>query len=98
MIKTVYEKDFVEAFKTLRPDDFSFKGLKALYKYLEGYEEITEANIELDVIDLCCTFTEYKNFKDFQTDNPNVKSLNKLKHITTVILIEDSEGFIIQDF
>ena len=54
--RTVTESDFRDAFQAIRPDNFSYEGLTALYECLS--EDIGE-DIELDVIALCCDFTEY---------------------------------------
>jgi len=59
MYKTVSEHDFCERFRKIRPNSFSYAGLRALFNYLEEYEESTGENIELDVIALCCDFAEY---------------------------------------
>jgi hypothetical protein len=49
---------FQSAFENLRPNNFSYEGLTALYDYLEEIEESTGEEIELDVIALCCEFEE----------------------------------------
>ena len=57
--QTVTESDFRSAFQAIRPDNFTYEGLGALYDYLwELSEQMGEA-FELDVIALCCNFTEY---------------------------------------
>lgn len=38
-----------------RGDNFSFQNLRSLYDYLE---EVFEGEYELDVIELCCTYSE----------------------------------------
>jgi hypothetical protein len=63
MYKTISEFNFREAF-TVRPDNFSYAGLTALYEYLTQLEEDTGQEIELDPIALCCDFTEYPNIID----------------------------------
>ena len=35
MIRTINEYDFINAFKGMREDNFSYDGLVALYEYLE---------------------------------------------------------------
>ena len=40
-------------------NNFSYDGLKALYAYLVDYEEETGTEIELDIVALCCDYTEY---------------------------------------
>ena len=60
MKRNVTEHDFTEAFRDYgRNDQFSYEGLKALYEWFEEYEEDTGEEIELDVIGICCDFSEY---------------------------------------
>ena len=59
---TVNSSMFVDAFRRMgREDNFSSEALEALFNYLEEYEQDTGEEIELDVIGLCCEFTEYEN-------------------------------------
>lgn len=59
MFQTVTFSDFYDAFKRMdRADQFSRQGLSLLFDYLESYEEDTGEQIELDVIALCCDYTE----------------------------------------
>jgi len=47
--------------------NFSYKGLRALFQYLEDL--YTEENpLKLDVISLCCDFAEYKNIEEYLRD------------------------------
>ena len=57
--QTVTESDFRDAFQAIRSDNFSYEGLTALYEYLWDLSEDIGEDIELDVIALCCNFTEY---------------------------------------
>ena len=57
--QTVNEYEFRRAFETIRPDNFTYEGLGALYEYLEELSEGTGEDIELDVIAICCDYTEY---------------------------------------
>ena len=53
---------FVEAFRRMgRENQFSREALEALFNYLEEYEQDTGEDLELDVLGLCCEFTEYEN-------------------------------------
>jgi hypothetical protein len=66
MKTTVNEYAFTQAFTDMnRADNFSYAGLKALFAYLEEYEESTGEELELDVIALCCDYTEYANVEEF---------------------------------
>ncbi len=66
MKKAVYESDFIDAFKTgdTYKDSFSYAGLRALYEYLTEYEDSIGEETELDVVALCCDFSEYESAWD----------------------------------
>jgi len=69
----------------------------ALFSYLdEAYDE--ETPYKLDVIALCCEFSEYKNLTEYLKDYSNqhstieeVKNLNETKDFKEVIEEEISE-------
>ena len=47
--------------------NFSYRGLRALFSYLdESYDE--ENPLKLDVISLCCDFSEYDNLEEYLKD------------------------------
>ena len=113
MKQTINFDQFYNSFQVFRPDNFSRAGLKALFDYLEEYERNTETEIELDVIALCCEYTEYKHSKEtdsmgsFARDYPDLPNqvynklnldLDHLREHTTVIRVGKSDGFIIQQF
>jgi hypothetical protein len=54
MKTTVYFSDFCDYFNKIRPENFSYRGLRVLFDYLEE----TDDDFELDVIGLCCDFSE----------------------------------------
>lgn len=58
MKTTVNVFDFVDAFKKIRPDNFSHAALVTLFDYLEEWEESAGEELDLDVIALCCDFSE----------------------------------------
>ena len=86
---------FVDAFR-IRKENFSHKGLRALFDYLEQCEEDTGEEMELDVIGLCCEYAEYESLEDIQKDYSEVKDLDDLRDNT--IVIEFDGGIIIQQF
>ena len=104
MKKTVNFSDFCDAFRNHdRQEQFSYEGKRALFDYLENYEEETGQELELDPIAFCCEYTEYENLKELQQDHPDIESIEKLEDNTQVIPIDEdySEGegaFIIQQF
>lgn len=63
MYKTVTENDFVRTFQDWegRENQFTTEALRALYEYFEQYEEDTNEKIELDVIAICCEYSEFKS-------------------------------------
>lgn len=61
MKETVTESRFLQAFKTLRPDNFSRPALVALFDYLDQLEQDLGEEQELDVIAICCEWTEYRD-------------------------------------
>lgn len=59
MQTSVNFSDFCDAFRDMdRNDNFSYAGKRALFNYLEQYEEDTGCAVELDVIALCCEYYE----------------------------------------
>ena len=60
IIQTVNEHDFRQAFIDYnRGEQFTYDALTALFEWLEELAEDTGTPYELDVIALCCEFTEY---------------------------------------
>ena len=70
----------------------------ALFEYLEDYSRDTGEDFELDVIGLCCDFTEYESFEEIKEEysSTELDSLDDLREHTTVI--EFNYGIVIQDF
>jgi hypothetical protein len=100
MKQTVNSSDFHDAFERMgRGDQFSYEALDALFDYLEQYEEETGEEMELDVIALCCDFTEYENLEEFNTEyGKECETLEDIEEFTQVIPIEGTDKFIIQNF
>ena len=53
--------EFCDSFSDSHKNNFSYAGKRALYEYLENYEEETGEEIELDTIALCCDYSEYES-------------------------------------
>lgn len=53
MRQAINFSQFNDAFQAIRPDNFSYEGLRVLFEYFEEYD-----NMELDVIAICCEFNE----------------------------------------
>lgn len=69
MKTTINWFDFRDAFQSRDSykNHFSYEGLAVLFDYLEQYENDCEVELELDVIGLCCEYSEC-NLKDLKTD------------------------------
>lgn len=102
---------FCDAFRNMgRNEQFTYAGKRALFDYLEEYEESTDTEVELDVIALCCDYSEYAsaldcikdagyNFTPEAGDTPEEQeesALEWLNEQTSVIKFEG--GIIIQQF
>ena len=100
MINTINKYEFSDAFQKMgRGDQFSYEGLIALFDYLEMLEDDIGEPIELDVISLCCEYSEYENLKEFQDDyGDEYETLESIYNRTALIQVEDTERFIIQNF
>ena len=48
----------------------------ALFEYLEDYEQDTGEEIEMDMVGLCCDFTEYKNTEEFINDYQDYQDMS----------------------
>lgn len=112
MKKTINFYEFERAFIGRREDKFTYEGKKALFQYLEEYEEETGTEIELDVVALCGEFSEFKSLEEFQNqyskDKYQYQSFEDIEFNTLVIpvTLEYSsskeecfiKSFIIQNF
>ncbi len=109
MKTAVHFDDFRHAFNSIRPDNFSREGLEQLFDYIESYERDNDEDIELDVISLCCEYSE-DHWKDiasnYSIDIDNTESEEKQKqHVmdylcdsTSVIGSTSDDKFIYQNF
>ena len=96
MIQTINFSQFCDSFSDTYKNNFTYEGKRALFDYLEEYEESTGEKIELDTIALCCEYSEYENLEEVQANYTDIKSLEDLQDHTQVI--EFDGGIIIQDF
>ena len=101
MKQQITETMFMDAFDSMgRGDSFTYAGLSALFEYLEEYENETGEELELDVIALCCDFTEYADLVEFQNNyGAEYGTVEDIEQATIVISIYAGNGsFIIQNF
>lgn len=98
IIQTVTKNDLYDAFSNMnRSDNFSHAALDALYDYLDEMSDDNGAPYALDVIALCCEYSEYSDLEELQGDYSSVETMDDLEAQTFVIMI-DENSFIIQQF
>ena len=71
IVQTINFSQFCDAFARMgRENQFSYAGKQALFDYLEDYSDSTGEDVELDVIALCCEYSE----DDYETiaENYNI--------------------------
>lgn len=82
MYQSINVYNFRDAFKRMDRDNFSYEGLEILFNELEQYEVDTGESIELDVIALCCDYSELtaeeiQSSYDVEHDEENESSLEE---------------------
>jgi hypothetical protein len=111
MKQSVNFYDFCRAFETSgRNDNFSYEGKRALFDYLEDYEDSCGEDLELDVVALCCEFSEYPSAVECISDcgydyiprdcyDEDERENSALEYLNdNTLLIQFDGGIIIQDF
>ena len=105
MKTTVSEFQFIEAFRLCgRETQFSLPARRALFEYLEEYENSIAEELTLDPIGICCEWAEHSSalaaakdygFKD-GIDSKDESALEWLQNRTQVVEFEG--GLVIQQF
>jgi hypothetical protein len=86
---------FIDSFNSVRPENFNYSGLSALFEYFDDMDDLGGESIELDVIAICCDFSQY-TVKD-ALEVYRLDTIEELEELTTVLQCDD-ETIIIQDF
>ena len=91
MIKTMSEQSFIAEFETRgRMDGWTHNGLAALFNWIEA----TTPDYDLDVVELCCIYSEFEGETEVMADyDYSYDSLDDLRSALTVI--EFDSGFIV---
>lgn len=93
MIQQITRSKFRDMFHIYgRQRDFSYEALGALYDH---YEEVYGGEYELDVIGICCEWSEYYDIAEALSDFC-VQTIEHLKEQTEVIELDNS--FLVRDF
>jgi len=104
MYQTISQWDFVRAFTEMkRENNFSQEGRIALFDFLEE----VNPDSELDVIAICCDFTEYSNLNELKEEYSHLLEDEEFEdddevldffRDETVVLELSNGGVIIQQF
>ena len=98
MKKSVSITDFMDAFEKTRPSNFTYEGLECLYNYLIDFEQDTNTEIELDVIALCCDYSEWDNLEEYKKSYSSINSIKDIKFATPIFIpIFKTDRFITQN-
>ena len=105
IIQEVNLYQFREAFVRMdRRDNFSYKGLEHLFNYMEEYG----TNYILDVVELCCEYTESSyeriaadydiDLSDCDDDEEELDCVRQYLEENTAVVAEFNGTFIYQQF
>ena len=108
MKTTVSRYDFERAFVDAdRKENFSYEALGLLFDYFESYEEETGQEIELDVIAICCEYSEDNpddiianysiDVKDMDEDE-KIDAVRDYLNDNTMLVGETAIGFVYLSF
>lgn len=86
MKQTIDFSLFEQAFKNYNRTSNFPTGLRSLFEYLEEYEDSTGEQIELDVVALCCDYSEDKLSEVLK--NYSLDSIDELRDNTQVIMVD----------
>jgi len=90
IIKTIDEWGFKNAFEKMgRENNFSDYGLSKIFEYQEMFSEECGEDIELDVIAICCDYTEYNSLEELRVDYENIECREDLEYYTQIICYKD---------
>lgn len=82
MNQSVNFSDFVNAFRSHdRDNQFSYEAKRMIFDYIEDYEQDSGEHVELDVIAICCDFSEL-----------SLQEVLNSYNITDEVLTDDNEA------
>ena len=93
MKQTINEWQFRDAFRDCgRGEQFSYEGLGLLYEWFEEYEESSGQEMELDVIAICCDFSE-EDIEDIAANyDIDADNVEEYLHENTLLVGLTAEG------
>jgi hypothetical protein len=104
MKTTVSRYDFERAFVDAdRKENFSYEALGLLFDYFESYEEETGQEIELDVVAICCEYSEdnpddiianYRIDVEGMDEDEKIDAVRDYLNDNTMLVGETATGFV----
>ncbi len=79
-------------------NNFSYEGLRALYDYLEEYEDSTETEIEFDIVAFACEYTEYEDVEEYISNYGDVVDKEDYTDENTKELDEDDYNEAVKEY
>jgi predicted ArsR family transcriptional regulator len=109
MKQTINHSEFTAAFHRCgRGEQFSYEALSLLFNYFEELEEDTGEEIELDVIAICCEYTESDaetiasdysiDLSDCEDDDEKERAVIEYMEDRTAIIGHTSSGMVYANF
>ena len=103
MFIKITENMFIDAFHNKgRGNQFSHGALCALFNYMEETEDNCGQEVGLDVIALCCEFTEYADLHEYNQDyikeGNKAETMEDIEDRTTVIYTGNGFSFLVLNY
>jgi hypothetical protein len=97
MKTTVSRSDFRDAFQRIRPGNFTYEALGAMFDYFEQLESDHGEEMEMDVIAICCEYTQAtfdEVVRDYKLDDDDdegaeLVATRYLQEMTQVVAVLD---------
>lgn len=95
--KVINEDAFHDAFRDYnRLENFSYEARQILFDYLQDLAETTEEPLELDVIGICCDFSEYASLEEYNKEYGTThESWEAVGHNKNVMMLS-GDGAVVQ--
>jgi hypothetical protein len=109
IIETLNVYGFRDAFKRCgRADQFSYDGLEVLFDHLESLSDDLGEDIQLDVIALCCEYSEEHwwsiaeqfdiDLSEYEEDDDKIEAVRDYLESKTIVAGETINSFVYEIF
>ena len=112
IVQTLTKSSFIDAFKqSSRKDQFSYEALGEIFEYMEEYSANTGESIELDIVSICCEWSEshwsdiareysidLNDFADDEDDDERIQAVYETISEQTTMLDLGNGNFVFVQF